>query len=97
LSTFIGRILRGMRGFEITPESVALRQEERWIELPKAEIRVVKFKTACKVIVRLHNGKRYVLNLFPFTNSSAQDRIVAAMRDAARRNEEARAEARSAK
>lgn len=81
--TFARRFLRFLDGVFVTPECIWVRQQWRWVKIPRQEIQVVKIRTVSQVIVRLRNGKRIVLNLYRMGNP-AWDRIRSALTEGLR-------------
>ncbi|MGP1383845.1 MAG: hypothetical protein ACTS2F_09820 [Thainema sp.] len=76
---FIQKIVHWLDGTYITDETIFLRQSSGWIQLSRSEVYSVKFKSVSRVVVRLSNGQRLVLNLFGL-NNPAYDRVVEAFR-----------------
>lgn len=54
----------------ITETHIVLRQAEGWVYLPKAGITALKSHSVSKTVVRLYDGRRFVVNLFEFPLST---------------------------
>lgn len=83
------RLIGYFRRYWITPTSIWLRQRHEWVELRRDEIAALKIKTVSRIIVRYYNGRRIVVSLYGFSNP-AYDAVCRSLRDAMRRNEQAR-------
>ena len=83
------RVLGSIRGSWITSSAIYVRQAGEWLEIPKAEISAVKTESLSRVIVRLYDGRRYVLELRrTFWRSFTP--VFRALHDALKQNEQAR-------
>ena len=63
--TLSQRVLGRIRGSWITASAIHLRHAGEWIEIPKSEVSAVKTMSLSRVIVRLYDGRRFVLELRP--------------------------------
>src|SRR5690349_25121470 len=77
-------------GSKVSPGEIRVRQREGWIVIPRDQVHAVKFKNISHLIVRLFDGRRFVLNLFRFPNWEV-DRVADSLKDAHRENAERRA------
>src|SRR5688500_14916084 len=77
-------------GCRITADEIRVRHRDGWVAIPMSQVHAVKFRNVSRVIVRLFDGRRLVLNLFRFPNGQ-YDRVCNALREAQRANEARRA------
>ena len=83
------RVLGRLQGSWITPSAIYVRQDGEWLEIPTAEISAVKTESLSRVIVRLYDGRRFVLELHrTFWRSFAP--LFRALHDALKKNEQVR-------
>jgi hypothetical protein len=75
------------RRYWISPSSIWLRQERRWIELRRGEIAAVKFETVSRVIVRYYDGQRFIVNLHGLPHRS-YERVCGSLRETLHRNQQ---------
>ena len=85
----IKRFIGYSRRYWVTESSIWLRQGRKWIELRRDEIAALDFETVSRVIIRYYDGKRLVVSLYRFPNSS-YDAVCRSLRDSMRHNEEIR-------
>ena len=70
-------------GSKVSPEEIRVRQREGWVTIPRTQVHAVRFRNASHLIVRLFDGRRFVLDLFRFPNWEI-DRLAEALNDARR-------------
>jgi hypothetical protein len=73
-------------GCKVSPAEIRVRQREGWITIPRDQVHAVKFRNISHLIVRLFDGRRFVLNLFRFPNWQV-DRVANALSESQRVNE----------
>ena len=83
--SFSQKLLRPFCRYQITPTTISIRQDGRWVDITKSEISAIKVVSVSRVIVRFYNGQRYVLNLFRFS-WSAHNATMQALRDVVSQN-----------
>ena len=87
--TFPQRVIGCLRGSWISDAAIYVRQSGEWVEIPKSEISAVKTESLSRVIVRLYDGRRLVLELHrTFWRSFTP--LLGALHDALKRNEQVR-------
>jgi hypothetical protein len=77
-------------GYRASATSLWVHQPGGWVELPRDQIAAVKVCSVSHVIVRLYDGRRYVLDLFRF-GGAAFEAVLAGLDQAQRENQRRRA------
>ena len=76
-------------GCKFTADAIRVRQRGGWVTIPKDQVHAVKVRNVGRVIVRLFDGRRLVLDLFRFPIRRF-DRVRDELREAQRSNERTR-------
>lgn len=93
--TLIQKLLRPFYHYQISPTTISVRQDGKWVDLATSEISAVKEVSVSRIIVRLYGGQRYILNLSRFLY--AFETITRALQDAVHQNRATQAVWRRAK
>jgi len=83
--SFIQWLIRPFCRYIVSPTTISVYQDGRWVDIATKEILAVKVVSVSRVIVRLYGSQRQVLNLYRFS-VSAFETITRALQEAVHQN-----------